>query len=301
MKLFCLLIVLSLTVCNAKLLSKTTENIEILKGANLQSSLSERSQNENYINYRRTVRAVDAKTIEKNVTITNVKVMKDKVLVKKPIPKYHEVNSDEDYQAKYKWFQNQDSAEHEDEDFNINDYDFDVNHDEFASGRKPLEPRTKLAVNRPRAYKVRANIKVDKTKVSKPKLPRSLLQRKVVFPKITVPAKAPRNAVDKMREEDYDQEFSTTTRSVEETTHERDDEGSDEFEDSKEFVGTSSVRTVRSPWDMGIGHYVEKLGQRTVNMMSKILSHLPIFPQVPYEKKDDILSLDKPVKNPLRG
>lgn len=67
------------------------------------------------------------------------------VFVKKPIPKYNEKDYDEDFQTKVIRSQTKlaDSGEHEDEDFNVDDYDFDVNHDEFSGRGKPLEPRVK--------------------------------------------------------------------------------------------------------------------------------------------------------------
>lgn len=66
-------------------------------------------------------------------------------LVKRPIPKFDEMDYDEDFQTKITKSQTKlaDSGEHEDEDFNIDDYDFDVSHDEFSGRGKPLEPRVK--------------------------------------------------------------------------------------------------------------------------------------------------------------
>lgn len=66
-------------------------------------------------------------------------------LVKKPIPKFNEMDYDEDFQAKIIRSQIKltDSGDHEDEDFSVDDYDFDVNHDEFSGRGKPLEPRVK--------------------------------------------------------------------------------------------------------------------------------------------------------------
>ncbi|CAH4027609.1 uncharacterized protein LOC123709929 [Pieris brassicae] len=298
--------VLYLTVANilitmsyAKLNFKTTDK-SCDRKTDVKPDVVAKDQNGahyNYFNTKRTIRAVDDKKTTKNVTNNN-KSSKDKVLVKKPIPKFHEISSDEDYQSKYKWMEKQESAEHEDEDFNINDYDFDINHDEFVSGRKPLEPRNKNNYKRPRINKAKSNPKADTA--PKPKLPRSLIQRKVTFPKKPIAVKVIRNTAEKMREEDYDQEFSTSTQVLEETTHGKDDsDESDEIDDGKEFLSTSYVRTVRSPWNLS--NFVEKLGERTSNMMSKLLSHLPIFPQIPYAKKDEIVTLDEPVKNPLRG
>lgn len=66
-------------------------------------------------------------------------------LVKRPIPKFNEMDYDEDFQTKMTKSQTKlaDSGEHEDEDFNVDDYDFDINHDEFSGRGKPLEPRVK--------------------------------------------------------------------------------------------------------------------------------------------------------------
>ncbi|XP_026332308.1 uncharacterized protein LOC113239492 [Hyposmocoma kahamanoa] len=66
-------------------------------------------------------------------------------LVKKPIPKFNEMDYDEDFQSKVTRSQTKlaESGEHEDEDFSVDDYDFDINHDEFSGRGKPLEPRVK--------------------------------------------------------------------------------------------------------------------------------------------------------------
>ncbi|KAJ2954889.1 hypothetical protein O0L34_g3210 [Tuta absoluta] len=65
---------------------------------------------------------------------------------KRPKPKFYDIdNNENDFRAHAMIAHNKfmDSGEQEDEDFNLDDYDFDVNHDEYASRGKPLEPRLK--------------------------------------------------------------------------------------------------------------------------------------------------------------
>ncbi|CAG4959378.1 unnamed protein product [Colias eurytheme] len=294
------LIYFFVSTCLAKLVQKTTDKpVSKLIAESNKPDIVTKDKIGEYINVhssnQRNPRNPTVTQSPKNTTKS--KPEKKKVLVKKPIPKYQEVNSEEDYQIRNRWTKNQDSAEHEDEDFNINDYEFDVNHDEFVSGRKPLEPRTKFVAKLQRPKET-----VKEEKAPKPKKARSLAKQKNIFPR-NIGSINLRNPADKMKEDDYDQEFSTTTQATTDSKREKDDdEDSDEFEDSSEFT-RSVVRIVRSPWHIGLGTYVDKLGEKTSNMMTKFLSILPIFPQVPQAKKlsEDLSFLDNTVANPLRG
>lgn len=65
-----------------------------------------------------------------------------KPLIKKPIPKFNELDSYDDFQSKVMLSpERSDHMDHEDEDFNLDDYDFDAAHDEFSGRGKPLVPR----------------------------------------------------------------------------------------------------------------------------------------------------------------
>ncbi|XP_072933197.1 uncharacterized protein [Epargyreus clarus] len=220
----------------------------------------------------------DDNTQKKNATRknTDTQAKSKTALVKKPIPKYKDAESDEDYQSKHiktKWPSKLvDSAEHEDEDFSLDDYDFDVNHDEFIGRGKPLEPRKEL----------RRAMEGSKTK-SAQKTKRNLI-RKII--------NAERNNLEKItkkagttKENDCNDNFPTTVSSivVEINPINREEDTSDEPEDSNE--DHVFIRNARSPWT--IGSYVDKLGEKTSVMMTKILSFLPLFPQIPETTRID--------------
>lgn len=221
-------------------------------------------------------------TSKKNTTAPHHAPTKQKTLVKKPIPKYNnEVDYDEDFQMKM----NRspvgvaDSGEHEDEDFNVDDYDFDINHDEFIGRGKPLEPRlkTKVNSNRPSA-KHEAKSAAHSERKTEGKAHQASVSHRPGSNKRSAQY-IPKKVGEK---EDY-YDDTTTVKNVpeKEKAHEADDEFGDDNEESKEFEGkgTHSVRTIRSTWKMN--PYVEKFGPRGAALKSKVLSILPMFPELP--------------------
>lgn len=208
-------------------------------------------------------------------------------LVKKPIPKYNEMDYDDDFQMKISRspVRTVDSGEHEDEDFNLDDYDFDINHDEFIGRGKPLEPRTK-----------------NKITQEHPKRPAQKKEVSHAEPKVQnkQPAASHRPIANKREErragqypakkagekEDYYDDTTTTQKTTEkEKVRDTDDEFNDENEESKEFGGKgASVRTIRSPWK--INSYADKFSDKSSSLMSKVLSILPMFPEVPSNSND---------------
>nr|XP_053615831.1 uncharacterized protein LOC128678372 [Plodia interpunctella] len=63
------------------------------------------------------------------------------VLVKKPIPKFNDLDEYYIEPKHFKLARFVESDENEDEDFNLDDYDFDVKHDEYVGRGKPSVPR----------------------------------------------------------------------------------------------------------------------------------------------------------------
>ncbi|XP_021183241.3 uncharacterized protein LOC110371363 isoform X1 [Helicoverpa armigera] len=227
------------------------------------------------------------KTTKHTSTSPSAPVTKPKVtLVKKPIPKYNEMDYDDDFQMKISRSPVRvvDSGEHEDEDFNLDDYDFDVNHDEFVGRGKPLEPRTKQATQE-RPMKPKHEVKAT---------PRVTQEIKTQNKVVSTPTHRPvsnkkERAVDSVmrkpgEKDDYYDDVTTTKAPEKEKARDLDDEFNDDNEESKEFEG-KSVRMVRSPWK--INSYVDKLGEKTSSVMTKVLSILPMFPQVPNKNPDD--------------
>lgn len=194
------------------------------------------------------------------------------VLVKKPIPKYN----DKDYDDFQSMISNShiiaDSDDYEDEDFNLEDYDFDINHDEFTSGRKHLEPRI---------------MRIKSTELDGTDKPSMKIAGKVVVPNNTkaVSNKKERAAelnskktTDKIKEVDY-YDDTTTTKAPEINTKAQEDEYSDESYDSKELDHkNSSRRTVRS-WNINL--LGNKFNDKMSRVVEKFLSVLPLFPEVP--------------------
>uniref|UniRef100_A0A2A4K5G2 Uncharacterized protein n=1 Tax=Heliothis virescens TaxID=7102 RepID=A0A2A4K5G2_HELVI len=226
------------------------------------------------------------KTTKPTSTLPSVLVTKPKTtLVKKPIPKYNEMDYDDDFQMKISRSPVRvvDSGEHEDEDFNLDDYDFDVNHDEFVGRGKPLEPRTKqLTPERP----LKPKHEVKASPHQEVKLPQNKVSPASQRPVSNKKERAVDSVIRKPGEkDDYYDDITTTTKTPEkEKARDLDDEFNEENEESKEFEG-KSVRMVRSPWK--INAYVDKLGEKTSSVMTKVLSILPMFPQVPSKNPDD--------------
>lgn len=230
--------------------------------------------------------------VTKNTTIQTIAPAKQKLtLVKKPIPKYNEMDYDDDFQMKISRSPVRviDSGEHEDEDFNLDDYDFDVNHDEFVGRGKPLEPRTKHKETHQRSH--RPSTKHE----SKPAPPPEVkMQIKPAATHRTGSNKRERAAEvsPKKSEKDDYYDDSTTTKSPEKESKARDldDEFNDDNEESKEFEGKlSSVRMVRSPWNI-----IDKLGEKTSSVIAKVLSILPMFPEVPPYRQRDAEYINEP-------
>lgn len=203
------------------------------------------------------------------------------VLVKAPIPKFQEMDYD-DFQSK---MSNShiivDSGDHEDEDFNLEDYDFDINHDEFTSGRKPLEPR--LSTKNVVAYNKKPDVKV----ISKLALPVSPKKNST---KKERSAELPSKTLDITKEFDY-YDDTTTTKATENVTKVPDDEY-DENDDSKEFNNkNNSVRNVRS-WNVNL--FGDKLNVRVSRFMTKFMDILPFFPQIhSYQIEENLDSSDE--------
>lgn len=200
------------------------------------------------------------------------------VLVKKPIPKYNEMDYDDDFQMKMSKYPVKlfDSGEHEDEDFNLNDYDFDVNHDEFIGRGKPLEPRTKHR---------------DIVVKPKPESKLSVAPEIKIKSKVNIPHQVPSNKKERSAEkqkktnekekDDYYDESTSTTKEPQKA-RELEDEFNDDNEESKEFFSKlSNIRLARSPWN--VNSLTETFGDKATAAMSKVLSILPMFPQVPDE------------------
>lgn len=201
-------------------------------------------------------------------------------LVKKPIPKFTDTDSsEEDYQMqKTNPIRQSDSIDHEDEDFNLNDYDFDVHHDEFAGRGKPLEPRTSSGT-RGKTETRRTKHQSTKTNLDKPKTqlnPKKIVPRRVS----NASNNKGRKKFHVIKEDDYDDEFSISTKppGKERKPSSSEDDISSESGDSKEYEGIASVRTARSP--ITFRNYMDKFGDKTSALMTKILSYLPIFPQI---------------------
>ncbi|XP_023948121.2 uncharacterized protein LOC112053072 [Bicyclus anynana] len=186
-------------------------------------------------------------------------------LVKKPIPKFADGGSDEDYQAKLKFPKRvSDSVEHEDEDFDVDDYDFDVDHDEFAGRGKPLQPRVKA-----RTSKIK---KARPAPVLALRPVGDVAPRDAGKPSVKVARKA---GADKMKEEEYDEEFTAGTKTMEIYRKSNSkNTASDEGEDSKEEKSNRPTRTARSsPLSFGAQ---DRLGEKK-GEIPKILSYLPLF------------------------
>lgn len=210
------------------------------------------------------------------------------VVVKKPIPKFYEIDYDDDFQLKVirtPTTYNQDSGEHEDEDFNLDDYDFDVNHDEFSGRGKPLEPRVKNKNTFQLQSLVDSEADIRRSPAPGPTLMQSPLvktQSKVVptiqkvISKRDHDVKNDKNlkkAADKMKEDFYD-DFTTTKVSTRKVI-DVEDEFNDDHSDSKEYY-RKSIRYVRSPYGSNNGYTKKNEDKSTVG--SRLIGILPLFP-----------------------
>lgn len=202
--------------------------------------------------------------------VPNRKTDKDysKVLVKKPISKFSDIDYNDDFQTKMGKTRPLfgDSGDHEDEDFNLDDYDFDVNHDEFLSGRKPLEPR----INRKPIESILAEN------------PSLKIQAKIADKKEHRAIKREGTAAMYSRESgDYYDEITTSTEPIKESR-----ESGIEYSDEEESTEGKKpqIRSIRS-WD--VGGYINKFGDQSSKVMNKFLSILPMFPQVPNDRNSN--------------
>lgn len=226
------------------------------------------SQTSEYFTIRRSRHSKENPAISPNSTKSKSTSKLKEVLVKKPIPKFTDTSSDDYYQAKIR-FPNRisTSIEHEDEDFSIDDYEFDVNHDEYAGRGKPLEPRL-VSKQRPKPP--------DPSKAAAPH-------------KENPSVKVAREAVtEKAMDDAYDDEFSTGFHSPEKRIKVtiNDDTSSDENGESNEEVKRSMRTTRSSPFSLGT--FMNKLGETTSDYVSKMFSFLPLFPASYFSTDDGI-------------
>lgn len=195
---------------------------------------------------------------------------------------YVEINYEDDYQTRQvRWPEKyRDSGENEDEDFNVDDYEFDVNHDEFASRRKPLVPRMKpdknyeMKTSKIETKPTPADIKGNEGT----KTPQTKNKREN-----KVSDKATDKSSKSKIEDYYDELTSKIPGKLMKVVYSQEDL-SDDTDASGERERRGSIRTVRSPWDIGI--YMDKLGEKTSLIVDKVLSILPMFPQIPTRKSD---------------
>lgn len=188
------------------------------------------------------------------------------VLVKKPIPKFKELDYDDDFQAKMNKFLTVviDSGDHEDEDFNVDDYDFDVNHDEYAGRGKHLEPRNSAK-----------RIEVTTAKVNK--IPSNV--RKISTPTAKKERSIKGTKASKVRDDDYYEDKTIKRNNT------RDDSEYEDSYDSTETDNKNSSRTIRS-WN--ITRLANVLGGKSAPVVSNILSTLSLFPQMPTVPEFDL-------------
>lgn len=243
----------------------------------------------------------DSTAVTKKLGLESEEAKPTKTLVKKPIPKFNEVDY-EDFQGKinHSPIKLADSGEHEDEDFNLDDYEFDVNHDEFVGRGKPLEPRMKVKESKGNLEK-----KIPKIRPTSLSPPEIKMQSKVIIP--TEPLVRTKNgitkkAADKMKEDYYDDIITTTKAPETETRRDSDDEFSEDTEDSKEFNNKNPVRVVRSPWFVKL--IASKMGDKTATAMSKVVKALPpIFLHETFSNENDGVSglANNHMTDPLTG
>ncbi|XP_014354610.2 uncharacterized protein LOC106707715 [Papilio machaon] len=273
--LFCLL------KCRARLLARTTERAIVAKNDDFKTvSITKHCLHDHEKLHRKSRSYIDYTVDQTN----NVKrsVEKGKIpLVKKPIPMYVEINYEDDYQTRQvRWPEKyRDSSENEDEDFNVDDYEFDVNHDEFASRRKPLVPRMKPDKN----YGEVKTATMSETK-STPAEIKGNERTPTPSTKNKREDKVSDKATNKSKLEDYyDELTSKIPGKLMKLVYSQEDLG-DDTDASGERERRGSIRTIRSPWDIGI--YMDKLGEKTSLIVDKVLSILPMFPQLPTRKND---------------
>lgn len=220
--------------------------------------------------------------------------------IKKPIPKFSDIEYDEDFQDKVmkSSVRVADSNEQEDEDFNLNDYEFGVNHDEFAGRGKPVEPIEKvkeangLVLQPQPILPATTNTKATDFKFQS-NFHEATIDKTMSNKKGRAIAKDKRNSKMSKNIKEIDYYYDTSIKDVNKETkpHDSKDELTNENDDSKEFESKLwSVRTMRSLWNASNLKLKEKNSAR----VSKLLTILPLFPQVPY-----IRQLNSNVKNSI--
>lgn len=208
-----------------------------------------------------------------NNSNTELEVTKNKsILIKKPIPKFNDVEYEDEFQMRINKasLKTTDSVEHEDEDFNVDDYEFDINHDEFTGRGKPLEPRTKIKYSKTQheqAPKIHSEINTKPPTKQTEKVNLPIIQLKKKRDNI---AKADEKTIVDDCYHDISSTISLKAKII-------DDKVIDNHEkmDSKENYRESG-RTIRSSWN---NRYVDKFIDNSSKKVN-ILSILPLFPQI---------------------
>ena len=224
-----------------------------------------------FINRSRISRNVNGTDDHNQNNITSTKVTKSKrILVKKPIPSFAEAENEGDYQFKLNNpVKFSDSVEREDEDFNIDDYDFDVHHDEFLAKSKLLQPRNRENIS--------PQVEAECNK-------KDLRTQKVVVPRFIKPSTEKLPKEDKENKE-YDDDSNETTEMFNQGRMVKDSDDYFSSESGKEYERQVSVRIARS--SLSFSDYFEKFSEKTSALVSKVLTLLPTFPQMPVAKKLD--------------
>lgn len=199
--------------------------------------------------------------------------------VKKPIPKFNELNEEDDgdlnnVNSSWKFT---DSIEHEDEDFSLDDYDFDINHDEFSGRGKPLEPRIKKIFDTiPKVNPVTVKQIIQPSEPLKKEQPKDTIKRQV---SLNVYVRVPKTikVIDKSKIDDYyDDTTSTTTKKVD-VKNRSDDYSSETSEVNKD--DSKLIRSIRSS-NKCIRNKKYKLNPKRNKPFTNDLRFLPMFPVV---------------------
>lgn len=236
---------------------------------------------------------------KKPAEVQEAQTKASRTLIKKPIPKFNEVDY-EDFQGKINKspVKYADSGEHEDEDFNLDDYEFDVNHDEFVGRGKPLEPRLKLKESKgTKSNKIRK----PKTVLTPPEIK---IQSKVLIPTAVTSSSSSKStivkkAANKMKEDYYDDVITTTKAPETETKRDVDDDFSDDNDESKEFNHKNNARVARSPWL--VKYLGERMGRKTADAISNIVNFLPLFPDAPEYDNLNGVNFAEAMADPMTG
>lgn len=240
--------------------------------------------------------------VTKKVAQESEETQPPKMLIKKPIPKFNEMDY-EDFQGKMNRspVKYADSGEHEDEDFNLDDYEFDVNHDEFVGRGKPLEPR--LKAKNSKGHSEKKTPRIRPTSRSPPEIK---MQSKVVIPSseplVRTKHGISQKAAHKLKEDYYDDIVTTTKAPEVQVKRDSDEEFSDDTEESKESHGSKiPARIIRSPWF--VEFLASRMGDKTAAVMSKVVESLPpIFPEKTSDKTQGVSSnANSPNVDPMTG